>query len=59
MRNLTLNEKIGIKGVLSKYDIQQPRLARLDMADALFLWGICCGKSISLYYMHRTTIKGE
>jgi hypothetical protein len=47
MRDLTLDEKITIKGKLSKKGVIVPKLT---MATAVFLWGACYGFSIAFYY---------
>jgi len=47
MRDLTLDEKITIKGKLRKKGVVIPKLT---MAEALFLWKICYGFSIAFYY---------
>ena len=52
-RELSLNEKISIKGILSKFPISAEKLAKLDMKTALFYWGICCRKSIAEYYLYK------
>lgn len=49
MRKLTLNEKISIKGILSKRWNIQP-LPRLTMSGALHFWAMCGGKSIAQYF---------
>jgi len=51
MRQLTLNEKISIKGVFETKGLSLPML---DMRHAVFLWSRLCGTSISRFYLHRT-----
>ncbi len=50
MRNLTLDEKISLKGLLARKGF---RLAGLDMEIALFLYNRCYGDSI-LYWYKKT-----
>lgn len=47
MRNLTLDEKIGIKGLLQKKGFYG--LAGMNMKDALLWWYPCYGKPISMW----------
>lgn len=47
MRELTLNEKITLKGKLEIRVIGP--LPRLDMRDALHFWSYCLGTSIAEY----------
>jgi len=53
MRNLTLDEKITIKGKLAKKGLILPRL---DTAAVVFYWYRCYGTSIIHYYKIRDTI---
>ncbi len=46
MRKLTLNEKISIKGELSKH---VSGLAKLTMGSALHYWGMCFATPLSYY----------
>jgi len=46
MRDLTLNEKISIKGELAKHGLFLPLLT---MRDALHFWRMCFGRSIAQY----------
>lgn len=51
MRPLTLDEKISVKGVLSRYD-GFTDLASLDMEEAVKLFSHCTGRSIKYYYIY-------
>jgi hypothetical protein len=48
MRELTLHEKITIKGILKRYGVQD--LNKLTMKEAAFIFTRCTGKSIAHYY---------
>ncbi len=50
MRNLTLDEKISMKGLFSRKGIVKPELT---MEDTLFYWGICFGKVITKWNNER------
>lgn len=52
MRQLTLNEKISIKGVLVRYGLSRESLLRLDMESAIWFWSRCTGTSISKYHLY-------
>ncbi|MCZ8254493.1 MAG: hypothetical protein O9327_02275 [Polaromonas sp.] len=47
MRNLTLDEKISIKGDLKKQGVLPPILVGLTMRDAIRLYWVCFGKPAS------------
>ena len=53
MHRLTLDEKISIKGALSRYR-GCSRLAALSMPDALCLWYAVFYRPISQYYIANT-----
>jgi hypothetical protein len=53
MRNLTLDEKITLKGKLAKKGLILPRL---NTAAVVFYWYRCYGTSIIHYYKIRDTI---
>ena len=69
MRDLTLHEKISIKGRLcEKTGISATHLVRLDMSHAVFLWRQCFFAPISYYcnpqgrfhvHMRSTRVNGE
>jgi len=46
-KELTLDEKISIKGKLARKGLCLPKLT---MEHAVFLWNICYGSSIKYYY---------
>lgn len=48
MRDLTLHEKISIKGKLVRKGYVNPRLT---MAEAMFIWPRCYGTSIRDYHL--------
>lgn len=50
MRALTLHEKISLKGVFKFKGLTLPRL---DMAQALCLWGVACGCNILRWPLFR------
>ena len=52
MRELTLNEKISIKGVLSRYGTPSSILVNINTTDAMFIFGRCTGRSIKYYYKY-------
>ena len=49
MRELTLDEKISIKGKLARKGLT--RLPRLDMKQAVLFWNICYYSSIKYFYL--------
>ena len=49
MRNLTLQEKITIKGILSRYGVPVDILVRLTMKDAVWFFWRCTGRSVADY----------
>jgi hypothetical protein len=53
MRSLTLNEKISIKGVLSRYGVPSSYLVRLCMENAVWFFGQCTGRSITHYHLYH------
>jgi len=53
MRKLTLQEKISIKGILSKRGVTYPNLARIDMKSAVHFWYTCVPGPISTYYKYK------
>lgn len=56
MRNLTLNEKITIKGILDRYGVASENLVNMEMGDACYFFGRCTGTSIKYYgkYVGKT-----
>ena len=58
MRQLTLNEKISIKGLLQAKGVNIPKLT---MKEALFFWrqlyGISISKWFKVTYRKRTCVK--
>lgn len=52
MRNLTLNEKISIKGILEWFGISGEEVAKGDMKEFLHYWGMifCHYRSIKTWY---------
>ena len=54
MRNLTLNEKISIKGKLEQKGFNLPKLT---MEDAVRFYSMCYGTSVKYYYVHTPVIK--
>lgn len=50
MRALTLDEKISLKGVFKFKGLVLPRL---DMVQALRLWGAACGYNILRWHLFR------
>lgn len=52
MRKLTLDEKISIKGVLSRYGVPYYHLNNLDMQSAVWFFGRCVAGSIAFYYLY-------
>jgi hypothetical protein len=50
MRELTLHEKITLKGILCKRFAHQASIPRLDMRAALHYWNMMFGKSIAEYW---------
>lgn len=52
MRSLTLDEKISIKGALSRYGVPNSILNNLDMENAVWFFGRCTGRSIKFYYLY-------
>lgn len=48
-RNLTLNEKITIKGILARYGVLRQILVRLDIDYAIYLLWACAHISIKDY----------
>ncbi|MCK5021462.1 MAG: hypothetical protein KAS32_30905 [Candidatus Peribacteraceae bacterium] len=55
MRDLTLDEKISIKGLLTKKGLHG--LARLTMKEALHLWYQCYGKPMSMWNTRKMWCK--
>lgn len=51
MRELTLHEKISIKGVF-KY--KGATIPKLNMQEAVFLWYRFCGTPISRFFLCKT-----
>lgn len=49
MRELNLNEKITLKGLLSARGASSSILLRMNMRDAMFLWWRCTGTPITLF----------
>ena len=49
MRNLTLDEKISIKGKLVRKGVTG--IPALTMENAVFYWNRCYGTSLSRYYL--------
>lgn len=47
MRNLTIDEKITLKGILHRYNIM--RIPKLTMRQAIHYWNYISGKSIAYY----------
>jgi hypothetical protein len=47
MRNLTLDEKITIKGDLKRQGVLPPLLVGLNMRDAIRLYWVCFGKPVA------------
>jgi hypothetical protein len=56
MRDLTLQEKITIKGILSRYGVPVDILVRLTMGDAVWFFGRCTGRSVADYSLY-TVVK--
>lgn len=52
MRQLTLNEKISIKGTLQRYGVPKKILLNLDMENAVWFWYRCTGNTITKYYLY-------
>jgi hypothetical protein len=50
MRSLTLDEKISIKGTLSRYGVLS--LVSLDMEQAVWFFSRCTGRSIKFFYLY-------
>jgi hypothetical protein len=50
IRPLTLHEKISIKGALSRYGV--PSLVNLDMAQAVWFFSRCTGRSVKFFYLY-------
>jgi hypothetical protein len=57
MRSLTIDEKITIKGALSRYGVPSLPLASLDMEQAVLLFPLCTGRSIKFFYPHRVFVR--
>jgi hypothetical protein len=51
MRPLTLQEKISIKGALSRYGV--PSLVSLDMEQAIWFFHRCTGRSVKFFYLYQ------
>ena len=51
MRQLSLNEKISIKGKLERFGIPPKTMVALDMGSALFLWNRCHRHSIAYWHL--------
>ena len=51
MRQLTLDEKISIKGKLERFRILPRTMVTLDMGSALFLWNRCHRRSIARWHL--------
>lgn len=49
MRNLTLDEKISIKGKLARKGVVPSVLVQLDMAAALHFHWVCYGRPASMH----------
>jgi len=50
MNQLTLDQKISLKGVFARKGIILPRL---DMQQAVFLWRHCCGHDITAWPLYH------
>lgn len=59
MRELTLDEKISIKGALSRYGSPASILVSLNTEDAIFIFGRCTGRSISDYAKYNPALRRE
>lgn len=51
MRQLTLDEKINLKSILSRYNIAKNFLCNIKMIEAIEIFYYCTGKSIA--FMHE------
>jgi hypothetical protein len=51
MKDLTLQEKITIKGILSRYHKVGPK-PRLNMKDAVWFFYILTGRSVAFYPLY-------
>jgi hypothetical protein len=54
MRKLSLDEKISLKGIFARKGLFVPKL---DMEQAIFLFGMCCGRDITRWHQYSVNEK--
>lgn len=59
MRELTLDEKISIKGTLNRYMVPSSILVRLNTEEAVWFFGRCTGRSVSNFALYNPALRRE
>jgi len=53
MRQLTLNEKITIRGLLSRMGVNGIQLLTSDLKELMFTWNRCYRRSITQFHRYH------
>lgn len=53
MRQLTLNEKITIRGLLARMGVRGPLVVKAELKELIHYWNMCYRRSITAYHRYQ------